>query len=400
MLFKYKAIDKGGEEREGVIDALNADIAVNSLQERELIISLIEPAEKDSILRKLPFFNRVAIKHVVIISRQLSTLFEAQVSALRVFRLLSAESEHPVLKKSLGEIADDLQEGSSISEALRKHPQVFSEFYVNMVKVGEESGKLDKVFVYLADYLDRTYALTSKTKHALVYPIFVIATFIGVMVLMFTVIIPQISPILLETGAELPIYTKVVLSLSGFFLKYGIFLLAAAIIIFFVSVKYFRTEKGRISMSNIKLGIPYVSNLFKKLYLTRIADNMNTMISSGVPMLQTIESTAAVVGNEVYRAILEEAVLEVKAGKSLSKAFSKYEEIPSIMTQMIKVGEETGELGSILKTLAKFYEREVVTAVDTLVDMIQPAIIVFLGLGVGFLLAAVLMPIYNIAATF
>ena len=153
-------------------------------------------------------------------------------------------------------------------------------------------------------------------------------------------------------------------------------------------------------MSNIKLGIPYVSNLFKKLYLTRIADNMNTMISSGVPMLQTIESTAAVVGNEVYRAILEEAVLEVKAGKSLSKAFSKYEEIPSIMTQMIKVGEETGELGSILKTLAKFYEREVVTAVDTLVDMIQPAIIVFLGLGVGFLLAAVLMPIYNIAATF
>lgn len=400
MLFKYKAIDKSGNEKEGIIDALNQEVAISSLQNRGLILSLIEPADKPSFIRKIPFFNKVAIKDVVIVSRQMATLFEAQVSALRIFRLLASESSNVVLKRSLSEVADDLQEGSSISQALEKHPNVFSAFYVSMIKVGEESGKLGEVFVYLADYLDRTYALTSKAKHALIYPIFVIIAFIGVLVLMFTVIIPRITPILLESGAELPIYTKIVVGTSQFFVDYGIFLLVGVIFVVFFALKYFKTESGKNALSNIKLAVPYLGNLYKKLYLTRIADNMNTMISSGISMLQALESTASVVDNDIFRAIIEEAAQEVKAGKALSDSFSKHEEIPSIMSQMIKVGEESGELGNILQTLAKFYQREVITAVDTLVDLIQPAIILVLGLSVGFLLAAVLMPIYNIAATF
>lgn len=400
MLFKYKAIDKNGAEKEGIIDALNSDIAIGSLQNKGLIVSLVEPLEKPSILRKIPFLNRVAVKDVVIVTRQMATLFEAQVSALRVFRLLAAETPHPVLKKSLSQIADDLQEGSSISMALDKHPHIFSNFYVNMVKVGEESGRLGSVFVYLADYLDRTYAVTTKAKHALVYPIFVILAFIGVMVLLFTIVIPRISPILLESGVELPVYTRIVLSTSDFILNYGIFVLAAVILLIFVSFKYFKTSSGQLTLDNIKLSIPYISNLYRKLYLTRIADNMNTMISSGVSMIQAIETTAEVVDNRIFREILEESAMKVKGGKSLSSALAEYDDIPSIMTQMIKVGEETGELSHILDTLAKFYQREVITAVDTLTDMIQPAIIMILGLAVGFLLAAVLMPIYNIAGAF
>lgn len=400
MLFKYHAIDNSGTEKEGIIDALNKDVAISSLQNRGLVVSSVEPLEKPSILRKIPFLNRVASKDIVIVTRQMATLFEAQVSALRVFRLLSSETDHPVLKRSLGQVADDLQEGSSISAALEKHPHIFSDFYVSMVKVGEESGKLSQVFVYLADYLDRTYAVTTKAKHALIYPTFVIIAFIGVMVLLFTVVIPRITPILLETGVELPVYTKAVLWMSSFLLNYGIYLLVALIIMTFVFFKYFRTQSGRLTLDNLKLSVPYVSNLYQKLYLTRIADNMNTMTSSGVSMIQAIESTAEVVDNEIFKEILQDAALKVEAGKSLSSALAEYREVPSIMTQMIKVGEETGELAHILDTLAKFYQREVITAVDTLTDMIQPAIIVVLGLGVGFLLAAVLMPIYNIAGAF
>jgi type IV pilus assembly protein PilC len=400
MLFKYQSIDKNGEERSGIIDALNEDVAVNSLQAKGLIVSAMESAEKKSVLRSLPFFNRVPIKDVVILSRQMATLFEAQISALRVFRFLATETTNVTLKASLEKVADDLQEGSTISEALSKHPAIFSSFYVSMVRVGEESGKLDKVLIYLADYLDRTYAVTSKAKHALIYPTFVIIAFIGVMILMFTVIVPRISPILVETGAELPIYTKIVLSISEFLVNYGIFLFVALIISIFLLFKYFQTNEGKVAISNVKLSVPYVGNLYRKLYLSRISDNLNTMIASGITVLQALEDTAPVIGNDIYETIIKEAAQEVKGGKSLSSTLEKYDDIPSIMTQMVKVGEESGELGTILKTLASFYEREVVRAVDTLVDLIQPAIIIVLGLGVGFILAAVLMPIYNIAATF
>jgi type IV pilus assembly protein PilC len=400
MLFKYKAIDTEGEIKEGIIDAFNQDVAVNSLHSRGLVVSSIKPTRRESILRKVPFFNRVSQKELVIVSRQMATLFEAQVPALRTFRLLASETPSLALRESMNKVANDLQEGSSISDALAKHPHIFSGFYVNMVKVGEETGKLSQVFTYLADFLDRTYAATTKAKHALVYPTFVIAAFIGVMILMLTVVIPRISPILIETGAELPIYTKVVLAASQFLLDYGVLTLAGLALVVFFIARYFQTTKGAITLSNIKLNIPYLGNLYQKLYLSRIADNLNTMIASGISVLQALESTAAVVGNDVYETIIKESAQEVKGGKSLSAAFAKYDDIPSIITQMIRIGEESGELGNILKTLAKFYEREVYTAVDTLVDLIQPAIIVVLGVGVGFLLASVLMPIYNIAGSF
>src|SRR5262245_20449665 len=218
MLFNYKAIDSTGAEKSGSIDAVNVDVAINSLQRRGLIISEIKSAEDEGGLlsRNLTIFQRVSNKDVVILSRQMSTLFSAQVSALRIFRLLSTEAENPALQTILSEVADDLQGGSSISKALSKHPKVFSPFYVNMVKAGEESGKLDETFVYLADYLDRNYAVTSKAKNALIYPAFVIFTFVVVMVLMLTLVIPKISAILESAGQTVPIYTRIVIGMSTF----------------------------------------------------------------------------------------------------------------------------------------------------------------------------------------
>lgn len=399
-LFNYKAIDASGAAKEGSIEATNVDVAINSLQRRGLIISGIKSTEKGEnfLDRSLLFLNRVKTKEVVILSRQMAVLFEAQVSALRVFRLLSSESENPKLQKILTAVSDDLQGGSSISNALAKHPNAFSPFYVSMVRAGEESGKLDEIFVYLADYLDRTYEVTSKARNALIYPAFVITTFITVMILMLTIVIPKIKDILTESGQELPIYTKIVLGISNFFVDYGIFFLVFVIFAGFILWKFGQNERGKMSYSRFKILLPYVGTLYRKLYLSRIADNMNTMLISGIPMLKALEITADVVDSEVYKKIILESVDTVKSGTAVSEALSKYPEIPGIMIQMIKIGEETGELGEILKTLAKFYRREVENAVDTLVDLIEPVMIVSLGLGVGVLLLSVLMPIYNVTS--
>jgi type IV pilus assembly protein PilC len=401
MQFSYKALDQAGKELDGTIDAVNEDVAIASLQRRGYVISSIAAADTKgwSLNSNISFFERVKNKEVVILSRQIATLFEAQVSALRVFRLLAEEAENPVLQRSLTQIADDLQGGAAISAALGKHPKIFSDFYVNMVKSGEETGKLDETFVYLADYLDRTYEVTSKANHALIYPAFVIAVFIGVMVLLLTVVIPRIGAIITESGQEVPVYTAIVLGLSNFMVNFGVFIFAAIALAGFFLWKYSQTEVGGRYFDELKLKIPVVGNMYRKLYLSRISDNLSTMLVSGVAMVRALELTAGVVGNRLYENALKESQNDIKNGSAMSAAFSKHPEIPGIVVQMIKVGEETGELGTILKTLANFYRREVENAIDTMVGLIEPAMIVFLGVGVGVLLASVLLPIYSITTS-
>ena len=398
MLFNYKAVDDKGAQITGSVDAVSTDSAIASIQKRGLVIVSINEAKK-GFNQSFSFFNRVKNKDVVILSRQIATLFAAQVSALRVFRMLSDQVDNPALGVVLVEISSDLQGGTSISKALSKHPKVFSNFYVNMVKAGEESGKLDLTFTYLADYLDRNFAVTSKAKNALIYPAFVVFTFISVMAVMLTVVIPKITAIITDSGQAVPIYTQIVIDMSNILRDYGVFLLIALIIAIFFTVQYSKTEKGSYALSELQLMFPYVGDLYKKLYLSRIADNMNTLLSSGVPMVRALELTSDVVGNKVYETILLSSLESVKAGSTLSDSFAKFNQIPGIIVQMAKVGEETGELGRILETLAKFYEREVSNAVDTLVDLIEPVMIVLLGLGVGFLLVSVLMPIYNLSSS-
>lgn len=400
MLFNYEAVDQTGAKKNGSIEAVNVDVAIASLQRRGLILTTIHGADEGGLLSKdIALFDHVGMKDVVILSRQLSTLFEAQVSALRVFRLLGAETENRTLAKTLTAVADDIQAGAPISGALAKHPKIFSDFYVSMVKAGEESGKLDETFSYLADYLDRTYELSSKVKGALIYPAFVVVTFITVMILMFTMVIPKISGILTDSGVQLPIYTQVIMGISNFLVSYGFVLLAVLVVAGFLLVRFIRTPAGRMAYDQFKLRIPYVSSLFRKLYLSRLADNMNTMLASGIPMVRALELTSTVINNRVYQTLLTEAMESVKGGKTLSESLSAYpDQVPGIMVQMTKVGEETGEVGPILKTLAHFYSREVATAVDSLVSLIEPLMIVLLGGGVAVLLASVLIPIYNIAA--
>ena len=396
MNFKYKAIDQTGATKEGLVEAVNKDLAIAALQKRGLIVSSIKGEDEKSLLQT-SIYDHVPLKDIVVMSRQIATLFEAQVSALKAFNLLATTTKNNLLRKTLNQITDDLQAGYSISGALAKHPLIFSNFYINMVKAGEESGKLIDTFTYLADYLERQYALSSKTRNALIYPAFVIFTFIVVMILMFVVVVPKLSQIIVESGQDIPLYTKLVIATSNFFVNYWIYLLAFLVVGVLWIFRLSKTESGKNYLDNLKLSFPVVGSLFQKLYLARIADNLETMLSAGIPIVRSIEVTGEVVGNRVYENIMKKTVEAVKGGGTLSASFEKEPYISPIMTQMIKVGEETGSIGSILKTMARFYKREVDDAVDTLVGLIEPIMIVALGLGVGVLLTSVLVPIYNIA---
>ena len=406
MLYEYQAQDSDNNLREGTVEATSLDAAIRAVKGRGYQLIAIDIAEernlfgrlKETFAVELTLFGAVQQKDLVILSRQIATLFEAQVSPLRIFQLLSAEIDNLELRRVLSVIASDLQAGSSLSRAFAQHPHVFSSFYVNLVKAGEETGSLEKTFNYLADYLDRTYEMTSKAKNALIYPAFVIVVFALVMILMLTMVIPNIVGILLDSGQELPIYTQIVIGISDFLVQY-IGLIFVALSLTGIGLwKFVRTEPGRRAVDELKINTPYIGDLNTKLYLTRICDNLATMVASGVPMVQAIEITSEVVDNVIYQEMLEAVAAEVRAGRSFADSLASYSMMPGILTQMAKVGEETGALPDILQTLSKFYRREVYQAVDVLISLIEPAMILLLGVGVGTLLASVLMPIYNMTA--
>ncbi|NVN97454.1 type II secretion system F family protein [Candidatus Nomurabacteria bacterium] len=398
MLFKYETITNTGEKKMGDIDASSKDSAIAALQRRGLIVSSIKEDDvKGGKFHLLLFKKTVKMKDIVIMSRQISTLFESQVSALKAFNLLASNTENPILVKVLNTVSSDIESGVSISESLSRHPDIFSMFYVNMVKAGEESGKLTQTFSYLAEYLDRQYQLTSKTKNALIYPAFVIGVFFVVLILMFVFIVPKLAVIIQDSGQAIPFSTKLVFMFSDLLINYGLFILVGVIIFVGYVIRLTKTESGKKYLDSLKISVPFFKNIYIKLYLSRIADNMDTMLSSGITIIRTIELTSVVVGNKVFEDILKDVGEKVKSGSSLSEAFGHYPEVPPIMTGMIRVGEETGNLGAILRTVGKFYSREVNEAVDTMVSLIEPMMIVALGLGVGVLLTSVLMPIYNIA---
>jgi type IV pilus assembly protein PilC len=404
MDYKYEALDQEGHPQAGSISASSENAAITTLQGKGLTITAFAAQNAASGImgsfKNLSLFSGISSRDLVILSRQLATLFEAQVSPLRVFRLLGEQSEKQFVRQVLATISDDLQGGSSVSQALSKHPKVFSDFYVNMVRAGEETGKLTETFMYLADYIDRSYEVASKVRNALIYPGFIVFTFVSVMTLMLTLVIPKIGSILKDAGGELPVYTRMILGLSSFLIDYGIFLLIGIIVGGYFLIRYVRTPVGHRALSNLQLSLPLIGSLYQKLYLSRIADNMHVMLVSGITTVRALEITAAVVENDVYESILQEAIAGVKAGTPLHEMFANHpQQIPSIMVQMLQIGHETGETSGILDRLAKFYNREVNAAVDTMVTLIEPIMIVMLALGVGFLLASVLLPIYNTTST-
>lgn len=402
MKFNYQARTQEGELRTGAVEAATLDIAVAALQRRGLVVVTLNPEEEATPFyrRSLGLFEHIKQKDIVILSRQLATLFEAKVPVVESLRIIISELPSPALQKGIAQLLDDIQGGASMSQAMARHPRIFSSFYVNMVRSGEESGKLEGIFSYLADYLERMYELTSKARNALIYPAFILFAFVGVMVLLMTVVVPSLVPILLESGQQLPIYTRILIGVSQFLQNFIILLFVLVGVVCVLVWRYYHTASGRLVIHRFQINVPFIGMLYKKVYMARMADNLQTLLSGGIPVIRALEITADVVGNEVYRNVILESIESVKGGSAISAALARHPDVPPLMSQMIRVGEETGRLDQVLQSLARFYRKEVDSLVENLVDLIEPVLILALGGGVGLIVAAVLLPIYNFTASF
>ena len=394
-IFEYRARTKEGEARSGVIETTSRESALDTLHKNNLIVVSIAEKAPPSVF-EFKLGGGVKQKDIVLFSRQLSTLFEAQIPIVHALRTLASETTKPKFRKAITEIMNDVTGGMALSQAMGKHINIFSAFYVNLIRAGEESGKLQEVFAYLADYLERSYYLTVKARNAMIYPAFVMGTFIAVFTLMLVVVIPKLTSIFKETGQAVPFYTQVVIGVSDVLRNYGFFILAGIILGVIGLWRWGQTKDGKYFFHNFQISVPFFGGLYTKLYITRLTDNLRTLIISGIPLIRALSITGDVVGNVVYQEAIQKAIESVKAGGTISGAFEKSPKIPFMVTQMIKVGETSGRLDFILQNITKFYQREVDSLLENLVSLIEPALIIVLGLGVGLLVAAVLVPLYNL----
>lgn len=400
MRFNYQARNKEGEIQTGVVEAGNRETAIETLQRHDLIVVFLEEISKVPFYtRSLRIFQRIKTKELTVFYRQLAILFEASVSPLDSLRILGEQSKNQLFKELIFELEKDVKGGESLSAAMTKHSKVFSLFYINVIKAGEATGKLQDVLRYLADHAEREYNLIHKIKGAFTYPSAILSLFLVVGAVMMIYVVPQLTSMLKELGQELPLTTRILIGSSSI-LKNWFWLIILIIIGLIIGLmKLIKTEKGRFVFDIIKLKMPIFKSLFQKIYLARFSENLRTLLMGGISILQALDITASVIGNKVYEKIIKEAREKVKVGESISAAFADYpKEIAPMVNQMIEVGEKTAQLDNILEKVSIFYQQEVDRMVANMTQLIEPIIMLILGAGVGFLVSSILMPIYNIAS--
>lgn len=401
MNFIYQAKTPSGGFLEGKIDAPSQEQAVLLLQQKDLLVLSLTPEQKGYFKIDLfSFFQKPSRKDLVVFTRQLATLIDADVPLLESLEILARQSEKESFRKVITTIGASVEGGATLSVALTEHEQVFNRFFTSLVRVGEVSGKLQESLLYLADHLERSSDLNSKIRGAIFYPVFVLASLIVVAVVMMTTVIPQLLTIIKDAGAtELPLPTRILIGASNFFQNYSIpFVLGLAVIVVAV-YHYVRTKHGKLVFDRFKISIPRFGRIVRDLYLARIAETLATLIHSSVPILDSLQITADVVGNEVYKNILLEAHRNVQSGGTLSSVLAEYPEFPALVSSMIATGERTGRMDAMLGNVLKFYRTEGETDVQNLAQLIEPALVLILGVGVGLLVAAVLLPIYSLVNT-
>jgi len=398
MKFNYIVKNNRGESQTGMIDAFNKPVALKTLQDRGLVVVELQSIKKVPIFfKKIKFFEKVKRKDIFIFFRQLAILVDANVPLVQSLRSMSKQIESEYFKEIVSSIANDIDGGMAFSNAISKYPKVFSIFSINLIKTGEVSGQLQESLIYLADHLENEYYLISKVRGAMSYPIFILGVFLLVGVLVLVMVIPQLTSILTEAGQELPWSTKLVIFTSNFIISYGWILFLLGIAAGFGFWHYKDTEKGRIVWDTIKLKIPIFGKILQKTYLARVSDSLSALTKGGVSVIQSLDVSGQVVGNSVFQAILFRARDEIKMGRSISSTLEEHEEFPPLFCQMIKTGEQTGKIDVILGKLSIFYKKEVQNVVDNLSQLIEPILLIFLGIGVSILVFSVFMPIYNLA---
>ncbi len=400
MKFNYQARTKEGETQTGTVEAGTREAAVETLQRHDLVVVFLEKVSDIPIYaRSLKFFQKIKNKEITIFYRQLAILFEANISPLDALKVLGEQTTNRLFKDLIFGIEKAVRGGEPLSQAMSRYPKVFSGFYINVVKAGEATGKLHEVLKYLADHAEREYNLNHKIKGAFIYPAVIFGLFIVIAVLMMIYVVPQLTSMLEEVGGELPFATKVLIFTSNLLRKWILLIILIVIALIAVLIRFAKTQKGKLILDVIKLKIPIFKSIFQKIYLTRFAENLKTLLKGGIPILKALDITATVIGNKVYEKIVREAREKVKVGGSISSAFANYpKEITPMVNQMIGVGEKAAQLDNILERIAVFYKQEVDRTVANMTQLIEPLMILILGGGVGFLIFSILMPIYNIAS--
>ena len=398
MDFHYQAKNSEGAIFEGNIEAPSEDQAVSLLQQKGLLVLQILEIEKGLLKGDLlARFNKPSRKDLIIFTRQLSTLIQSDVPLLEALHILNRQVEKDAFRKVITSIIGSIEGGASLSIALSEHEKIFGRFYVSLVRVGEVSGKLQETLLYMADYLERSAALTSKIRGALFYPAFVLFALAVVTVILMTTVVPQLLTIIKDSGVtELPIPTKILIAVSGFFQNYILLIIILAILIVVALYQYSQTPKGKYNLDKFKLDLPKFGRIVRDLYLARMAETLATLIRAGVPILESVATTADVVGNEVYKSILLEAKQHLQGGGSLSEILQKHEEFPPLVSSMLGTGERTGRTDYMLENILKFYKTEAENDVANISQLIEPLLILLLGVGIGGLVAAILLPIYSL----
>ncbi|MBI2113011.1 MAG: type II secretion system F family protein [Candidatus Wildermuthbacteria bacterium] len=396
MKFNYQARDQKGQTQAGVLEASSREAALQVLAKNGLYVTLLEEEKNQPFYTKrIAFFDKVSRKEVMLFSRQLAIMFKSQVPLIESLNTLALQTKNASFREKITEMSEDVEAGTPLSSAIAKFPNVFSPYFVSMIKSGESSGSLSKVFESLAEHEEREYQLSSRIKGALTYPAFVIAGSILVLMLMMTFVVPNLVKIL-EGVTELPLPTKIVIGLSDYMRTWWWTVPIGIFAFVFGIARYARTQEGKKMFDQLVLKIPGLGQLLRMVFLARFAENLSTLIAGGIPIVQALEITQDVLGNYVYRAIVEEAKEAVKKGDPISQVLAKYpQEFPPLFTQMMHVGEKSGTLDETMLYIVEFYQKEVANSVQAFLSLLEPTLIAVLGILVGGMMAAILMPIYQ-----
>jgi len=398
MKYRYSARTKQGELQVGYVEAVTRDAASEVLGGHELYILSLEELRPPRWYHSIVYlFRRVRRKDLAIFTRQFSTMLEAKISIHDALNALYYQTPNPTLREAVFQISSDLDAGISLSQALAKQSHIFFEFYIHLIQSAEVTGQVEESMGFLADYLEKEMVLISKVRNAFIYPVFIVVLAGIVGAILIGLVFPQVKPLFEDANVELPLVTRVFLTLGTFLSEWW-----GAIIVFFVAligiiIDYVRTDEGKAVVNQVGLTMPVIGDFFKKLYVARFSEIASVLIKGGIPIAQAIEISGHTLGSALYREILHDVAEGVRRGELMSQAFDRHAKFfPPIVNQMVTVGEQTGKLDEMFVRIGKFYSREVENLVGNVVELIQPILMIVIGLLVGFLFAALLLPIYNL----
>jgi type IV pilus assembly protein PilC len=394
--YKWKGRTLSGEVQTGELTVGSQEEVLSHLRKKRIIVMYVREKKKSTSLSLKLGASSVKIKDLAIFTRQFATMINAGLPLVQCLDILSQQTENPTFKGVIASVMNDVESGSTLAEGLRRHPKIFDKLFTNMVQAGEAGGVLDDILLRLASYIEKAEALRRKVKGAMTYPVVVFVVAISATVFMLMFIIPTFAKIFLEFGGELPLPTKIVLGASNFLREAWYILLGFVIAVIFLYRRYVGTEGGRRNVDRFMLRIPVLGDVLRKGSIARFTRTLGTLISSGVPILDGLEITAQTSGNKV----IEEAIMEtrgsIREGETIAAPLRQSKVFPPMVVQMIGIGEETGALDEMLNKIASFYDDEVNTAVDTMTSVIEPIMIVVMGLLVGGMVVAMYMPMFKL----